>query len=69
IALSALTAFLTLHGFDMIDCQVTSHHLLNMGAVEISRDAFLKRLIPSTARRMNPDMWDPSRLLDPLLPQ
>ncbi len=66
IALSALASLLNAQGFDMIDCQVTTHHLLKMGAVELSRDAFLKKLIPSTVRKMNPDIWDPSRLLDPL---
>ena len=66
IALVALTTLLKTYGFDMIDCQVTTPHLLNMGAVEISRDRFLKKLTPSIARKMHPNIWDPSRLLDPL---
>ncbi|MCP4718768.1 MAG: leucyl/phenylalanyl-tRNA--protein transferase [Desulfobacteraceae bacterium] len=66
IALSALANLLNAQGFDMIDCQVTTHHLLKMGAVELPRDVFLKKLIPSITRKMNPDIWDPSRLLDPL---
>jgi leucyl/phenylalanyl-tRNA--protein transferase len=66
IALSALAALLNTKGFDMIDCQVTSDHLLNMGAVEVSRDNFLNALIPSISRKVSPNIWDPSRLLDPL---
>ncbi len=66
IALVALATLLKTHGFDMIDCQVTTPHLLNMGAVEISRDRFLKNLASSIARKMNPSIWDPSQPLDPL---
>jgi leucyl/phenylalanyl-tRNA--protein transferase len=66
MALAALATLLRTEGFDMIDCQVTTHHLLNMGAIELSRNKFLKTLAPSIARKMNTDIWDPSRLLDPL---
>lgn len=66
IALSALATLLNTHGFDMIDCQVTTPHLQNMGAVEVSRETFLKTLTPSIARKMATDIWDPSRLLDHL---
>ncbi len=66
IALSALATLLNTHGFDMIDCQVTTPHLQNMGAVEVSRETFLKTLTPSIARNMATDIWDPSRLLDHL---
>ncbi len=66
VALSALATLLSYHEFDMIDCQVTTNHLLNMGAVEVSRDTFLGELSTSITRKMNTDIWDPSRLLDPL---
>ncbi len=66
IALSALATLLNTHGYDMIDCQVTTDHLLIMGAVEVSRETFLKALTPSIARKMNTNIWDPSCLLDPL---
>jgi leucyl/phenylalanyl-tRNA---protein transferase len=66
IALTALAALLNTNGFDMIDCQVTTRHLLNMGAVEVSRETFLNTLAPSIARQMPPDIWDPCRPLDPL---
>ncbi len=66
IALSALATLLNTHGFDMIDCQVTTNHLVNMGAVEVSRENFLKALAPSITRKMDTNIWDPSHLLDPL---
>jgi len=66
IALSALATLLNYHGFDMIDCQVTTNHLLNMGAVEVSRETFLGELSTSITRKMSTDIWDPSRLLSPL---
>ncbi|MCP3942878.1 MAG: leucyl/phenylalanyl-tRNA--protein transferase, partial [Desulfobacteraceae bacterium] len=66
VALTALATLLNHHGFDMIDCQVTTNHLLNMGAVEVCRDTFLKKLNPSIAKKMDTNIWDPSRLLDPL---
>jgi leucyl/phenylalanyl-tRNA--protein transferase len=66
MALTALATLLNTNGFDMIDCQVTTRHLLNMGAVEVSRETFLKALVPSIARKISPEIWDPCRLLDPL---
>lgn len=44
------TAFATLvgrlknWGFELIDCQVSTHHLINFGAEEISRSVFIKLL-------------------------
>lgn len=66
IALTALATLLNAKGFDMIDCQVTTPHLVNMGAVEVSREQFLNALTPSIERQMNPNIWDPCRPLDPL---
>jgi leucyl/phenylalanyl-tRNA---protein transferase len=40
------------NGFDLIDCQITTQHMLNMGADEISREEFLKILDKST-RKLN----------------
>lgn len=31
-------------GFELIDCQVSSNHLLSLGAIEISRNHFIKEL-------------------------
>ncbi len=44
IALIYLSNILSKLSFDMIDCQVTSDHLLLLGAREIKRDNFLKIL-------------------------
>ena len=44
LALIALAKFCYLQGFEMIDCQVTNNHLLNMGAVQLPREDFLKLL-------------------------
>ncbi len=46
-ALAGLCSYLKHHDFDLIDCQVTSEHLLSMGAEEISRGRFLKQLTAS----------------------
>ncbi len=65
IALVALTNHLAFYRFDLIDCQVTTDHLLKMGAVEISRDTFLRKINFSVARKMNLDIWDTNQSLYP----
>jgi leucyl/phenylalanyl-tRNA--protein transferase len=42
--LVALVGWLDSRGFELIDCQVTTAHLLRFGAREIRRGAFLERL-------------------------
>lgn len=59
IALVALADYLSHYGFDLIDCQVTTDHLLTMGAVEISRNAFLDTLKHSIGRQTDPCLWNP----------
>ena len=44
VALSALAHLCEAWDFEFIDCQVTNDHLLSLGAREISRENFLKRL-------------------------
>jgi leucyl/phenylalanyl-tRNA---protein transferase len=44
VALAALVDFLKAREVRLIDCQVTSAHLLSLGAKEIPRDEFLRRL-------------------------
>lgn len=44
VALVALVGFLIDHGFAMIDCQVTTAHLISLGAREVPRDRFLSAL-------------------------
>lgn len=42
IALFELTKLLIKYDFKIIDCQVSSNHLLSMGAEKVSRESFLK---------------------------
>ena len=44
VALVALLERLAAEGFEMLDCQVRSEHLVSLGAREIPRDEFLMRL-------------------------
>ena len=44
VALAGLVAQLERWGFEMIDCQVASAHLVSLGAREIPREEFLRRL-------------------------
>ena len=43
-ALVALSEFSMQVGIKIIDCQMTTHHLLSLGAREIDRQSFLKKL-------------------------
>lgn len=44
VALAALSEQMKQWGVNLIDCQVSTQHLIRMGAKEISRKEFLKRL-------------------------
>jgi leucyl/phenylalanyl-tRNA---protein transferase len=44
VALSVLVEHLRGWGFDFIDCQVPTPHLKSLGAKEVSREVFLRRL-------------------------
>jgi len=44
IALAALVAFCRHHGIRQIDCQQNTRHLASLGAREICRDLFIKRV-------------------------
>jgi leucyl/phenylalanyl-tRNA--protein transferase len=57
IALVALCDFLKGLSFDMIDCQVTTGHLMRMGAREIPRARFLKALEKSLKRPTLRGRW------------
>lgn len=58
-ALVALARHLNTHGFDFIDCQVTTDHLCRMGAVEIPRNRFLDLLGRSIIRQPVSGVWEP----------
>lgn len=44
VAFAGLVDYLDSHAFDLIDCQVTTRHLMRLGAREIPRDRFLDLL-------------------------
>ena len=44
VAFVRLVRHLAERGFDLVDCQVRTDHLMRFGAVEISRERFLKHL-------------------------
>ncbi len=57
-ALVVLCSNLKEIGFDLIDCQVSSNHLISMGAEEISRYEFLKMLRQSLKKRNYIGKWN-----------
>lgn len=65
VALVALAQELNSHGFGMIDCQVTSGHLLRMGAREITRELFLDLLNHGVDQKVPDNLWMPGRHLSP----
>ena len=67
IALVALANHLKKQNFDLIDCQVTTDHLLNMGAAEISRNSFLDIINESVKRKDIKDIWDPDISLEVII--
>jgi len=58
VCLAYLTAQLRYHAFDLIDCQVKTDHLMSLGACEISRENFLKRLRKSLKKKTIKGKWD-----------
>jgi len=58
VALVHLVDFLRRHGFDLIDCQVTTAHLQSMGAREIPRRKFLQLLAASIGGTMHGESWE-----------
>ncbi|MGD8268105.1 MAG: leucyl/phenylalanyl-tRNA--protein transferase [Desulfobacterales bacterium] len=56
-ALVVLVENLRSQGFDLIDCQVTTPHLIQFGAREIPRTRFLKALRRSLAHRTLRGKW------------
>lgn len=44
VAFAGLVDYLKAHAFDLIDCQVTTQHLISLGATEIPRQRFLDLL-------------------------
>lgn len=56
-ALAGLIRFLLTRGFDLVDCQVRSDHLLSLGAKEIPRHEFLELLEKSLKKPTITGKW------------
>ena len=57
VALVKLVEYLNALSFDMIDCQLTTQHLLRFGAREIPRVTFLKQLEKSLKASTKKGKW------------
>lgn len=57
VAFASLIRFIRQQGFDLVDCQVTTGHLLRLGAKEIPRIVFLELLEKSMARPTLAGKW------------
>jgi leucyl/phenylalanyl-tRNA---protein transferase len=57
VALAHLVRQLERWGFDMIDCQMTTPHLVRFGAREIPRTAFMRKLSELVNYRASPGKW------------
>lgn len=58
-AFAILVKHLKEWGYDFIDCQVPTNHLKSLGAKEVSREYFLKRLKKTNMLKFN-NIWDMS---------
>jgi len=58
VALVALAGKLKMEDIDIIDCQVTTRHLVSMGAREIPRSEFLAILQRAVDKPWNPGRWE-----------
>lgn len=57
VALKILSDVLACKGYDFIDCQIRTEHLVSLGAIEISRDDFLDRLELSLKKPSDTESW------------
>lgn len=60
VALAHLSRLLVARGYVMIDCQMTTPHLLSMGAREIPRHRFCRILAMHGAETLQPQHWPTS---------
>ena len=56
-ALNFLISHLVSWDYQLVDCQITSPHLLSLGDMEISRTEFLKRLELALGYKGKPGNW------------
>jgi leucyl/phenylalanyl-tRNA---protein transferase len=66
VALVTLARQLGRWGFELIDCQVSSPHLASLGAREIARAEFIRRVSAAVARPAAPSPWrlDPATTIE-----
>lgn len=64
LALVYLVNQLQSWGFELIDCQVTSNHLLSLGATEISRNHFIEELDRLLVQQALPIAWQDDSLAE-----
>ena len=57
VAFVYLVRFLEKEGFDFIDCQVSTEHLISFGACEVERSLFLKQLDKSLKTPSKKGRW------------
>ena len=57
VALVALVHYLQRQSFDLIDCQVTTSHMMRLGAREISRRQFLAQIKKALASPTLKGKW------------
>lgn len=57
IAFARFVPWLAEQGFELIDCQMRTHHLARFGAREISRDEFCERLAQLVVQPRTPLLW------------
>ncbi|OHD87788.1 leucyl/phenylalanyl-tRNA--protein transferase [Sulfuricurvum sp. RIFCSPLOWO2_12_FULL_43_24] len=57
VAFAVLVEYLRGWGFEFIDCQVPTNHLKSLGAKEVSRESFLKRLYDASTVPMGERLW------------
>ena len=58
VSLVYLVKYLKSLSFDLIDCQITSQHLMNLGAREIPREKFLELLKTSLFQNTIRGKWN-----------
>ncbi|MCK8602832.1 leucyl/phenylalanyl-tRNA--protein transferase [Desulfoferrobacter suflitae] len=57
VAFVHLVRMLQRSEYQLIDCQISTHHLKNFGAREIPRTEFLNRLAAAIKNPVSPDIW------------
>ncbi len=57
VALKALSDVLAARGYDFIDCQMKTDHLMRLGAVEVGRESYLEQLEETLAKSSDIGKW------------